>query len=148
MATYAAIKTDPSKLTQLQRKAIGTVKVIDITPHYFGIGLHEPYSVTSTFNRVLIDKGLPVPYSTVRRFHTSEGENKTGIQLIITQSPRSERDITKVKILHNKYVPINPRGHAGEPIEVTFSYDANGMMECVLHEIGTGKKTQLNLQAD
>ncbi len=148
VAIYAAIKTDPSKLTQLQRKAIGTVKVIDITPHYFGIGLHEPYSVTSTFNRVLIDKGLPVPYSTVRRFHTSEGENKTGIQLIITQSPRSERDITKVKILHNKYVPINPRGHAGEPIEVTFSYDANGMMECVLHEIGTGKKTQLNLQAD
>jgi len=30
---------------------------------------------------------------------------------------------------------------------VTFSYDANGMMECVLHEISTGKKTQLNLQA-
>jgi molecular chaperone DnaK (HSP70) len=97
---------------------------------------------------VLIDKGLPVPYSIVKRLHTSEGENQKGIQLIITQSPRAERDITKVKVLHNKHVPINPRGSAGEPIEVTFSYDANGIMECVLHEIGTGKKTQLNLQAD
>jgi molecular chaperone DnaK len=148
VAIYAALKTDPAKLTQLQRKAVGAVKVIDITPHYFGIGLHEPYSATSMFNRVLIDKGLPVPYSVVKRFHTSEGENKTGIQLIITQSPRSERDISKVKMLHNKYVPINPRGVAGEPIDVTFSYDTNGMMECVLHEITTGKKTQLNLQAD
>jgi molecular chaperone DnaK len=148
VAIYAALKTDPAKLTQLQRKAVGAVKVIDITPHYFGIGLHEPYSATSTFNKVLIEKGLPVPYSVVKRFHTSEGENKTGIQLIITQSPRSERDISKVKMLHNKYVPINPRGAAGEPIDITFSYDTNGMMECVLHEITTGKKTQLNLQAD
>jgi molecular chaperone DnaK len=148
VAIYAALKTDPAKLTQLQRNAIGAVKVIDITPHYFGIGLHEPYSTTSMFNRVLIDKGLPVPYSVVKRFHTSEGENKTGIQLIITQSPRSERDISKVKVLHNKYVPINPKGHTGELIDVTFSYDTNGMMECVLHEVSTGKKTQLNLQAD
>jgi molecular chaperone DnaK len=148
VAIYAALKTDPAKLTHLQRNAIGAVKVIDITPHYFGIGLHEPYSATSMFNRVLIDKGLPVPYSVVKRFHTSEGENKTGIQLIITQSPRAERDISKVKVLHNKYVPINPKGHAGEFIDVTFSYDTNGMMECVLHEVSTGKKTQLNLQAD
>jgi molecular chaperone DnaK len=147
-AIYAALKTDPAKLTQLQRNAIGAIKVIDITPHYFGIGLHEPYSTTSMFNRVLIDKGLPVPYSIVKRLHTSEGENQKGIQLIITQSPRAERDISKVKVLHNKHVPINPRGSAGEPIEVTFSYDANGIMECVLHEISTGKKTQLNLQAD
>jgi molecular chaperone DnaK len=148
VAIYAALKTDPAKLTHLQRNAIGAIKVIDITPHYFGIGLHEPYSATATFNRVLIDKGLPVPYSIVKRLHTSEGENKKGIQLIITQSPRAERDITKVKVLHSKHVSINPRGEAGEPIEVTFSYDANGMMECILHEIGTGKKTQLNLQAD
>ena len=147
-AIYAALKTDPAKLTQLQRNAIGAIKVIDITPHYFGIGLHEPYSTTSMFNRVLIDKGLPVPYSIVKRLHTSEGENQKGIQLIITQSPRAERDISKVKVLHNKHVPINPRGSAGEPIEVTFSYDANGIMECILHEISTGKKTQLNLQAD
>jgi molecular chaperone DnaK len=147
-AIYAALKTDPAKLTHLQRNAIGAVKVIDITPHYFGLALHEPYSNTATFNRVLIEKGLPVPHSIVKRFHTSEGENKSGIQLIITQSPRSERDITKVKILHNKYVPINPRGNAGEQIDVTFSYDGNGVMECILHEISTGKKTQLNLQAD
>ena len=147
-AIYAALKTDPAKLTHLQRNAIGAVKVIDITPHYFGLALHEPYSNTATFNRVLIDKGLPVPHSIVKRFATSPGENKSGIQLIITQSPRFERDISKVKILHNKAVPINPLGAAGEPIEVTFSYDANGMMECILHEVSTGKKTQLNLQAD
>ncbi len=147
-AIFAALKTDPTKLTQLQRNAIGAVKVIDITPHYFGIAIHEQYSTSTHFNRVLIDKGLPVPYSIVKRFATSPGENRTGIQLIITQSPRSERDISKVKILHNKAVPINPRGDAGEAIEVTFSYDANGMMECILHEISTGKKTQLNLQAE
>jgi molecular chaperone DnaK len=147
-AIFAALKTDPTKLTQLQRNAIGAVKVIDITPHYFGIAIHEQYSTSTHFNRVLIEKGLPVPYSVVKRFATSPGENRTGIQLIITQCPRSERDISKVKILHNKAVPINPRGDAGEPIEVTFSYDANGMMECILHEISTGKKTQLNLQAD
>ncbi len=147
-AIYAALKTDPAKLTHLQRAAIGAVKVIDITPHYFGIALHESHSTTATFNRILIEKGLPVPYSVVKRFQTSPGENKTGIRLVITQCPRSERDISKVRILHDKHVPINPYGSAGDPVEVTFSYDANGMMECILHEISTGKKTQLNLQAD
>jgi len=148
VAIYAALKTDPAKLTHLQRNAIGAVKVIEITPHYFGIALHEPHSSTAMFNRVLIDKGLPVPYSIVKRFHTSEGENRTGIRLIITQGPRSERDITKVKVLHDKHVPINPQGNVGEQIEVTFSYDGNGVMECLLHELATGKKTRLNLQAN
>jgi molecular chaperone DnaK len=148
VAIYAALKTDASKLTQLQRNAVGAVKVIDITPHYFGLALHEPYSNSVWFNRVLIEKGLPVPYSIIKRFHTSPGENKTGIKLIITQSARSERDISKVKILHDKHIAIDPRGHEGEQIDVTFSYDANGIMECLLHEISTGKMTQLNLQAD
>lgn len=148
VAIYAALKTDASKLTQLQRNAVGAVKVIDITPHYFGLALHEPYSNSVWFNRVLIEKGLPVPYSIIKRFHTSPGENKTGIKLIITQSTRSERDISKVKILHDKHIAIDPRGHEGEQIDVTFSYDANGIMECLLHEVSTGKKTQLNLQAD
>lgn len=146
-AIYAAIKTDPAKLTPLQRNAIGATKVIDITPHYFGIALHEPHSTTAIFNRVLIDKGLPVPYSIVKRFHTSEGENRTGIHLIITQAPRSERDITKVRILHDKRIPIRPNGVVGEIIEVTFAYDQNGMMQCVLHEVATGKKTKLELSA-
>ena len=148
VAIYAATKTDPSKLTKLQRAAVGSVRVIDITPHYFGLALHEPYSSTAMFNRVLIEKGLPVPYSIIKRFHTSEGENKTGIRLIITQGHRSERDITKVKVLHDKHVPIRQNGYAGEEIDVTFSYDANGVMQCVLHELATGKKTQLDLQAD
>jgi molecular chaperone DnaK len=146
-AIFAALRAPKTLLGPLQAKAVGQTSVVDITPHYFGIAIHEQYSTSYHFNRVLIEKGLPVPHSIVKRFCTSEGENKTGIQLIITQCPRSERDISKVKILHNKYVPINPRGNAGDPIEVTFSYDANGMMECVLHEISTGKKTQLNLQA-
>jgi len=147
-AIYAAIKTDPSKLTHLQRTTIGSTKVIDITPHYFGIALHEPHSNTAIFNRVLIEKGLPVPHSIVKRFHTSEGENRTGIHLIITQGARSERDITKVKILHDRRVPIRSDGKVGEIIEVTFSYDPNGMMQCVLHELATGKKTKLDLKAD
>jgi molecular chaperone DnaK (HSP70) len=147
-AIYAAIKTDPAKLTHLQRAAIGTARVIDITPHYFGIALHEPHSQTAIFNRVLIEKGLPVPHSIVKRFHTSEGENRTGIHLIITQAPRSERDITKVRILHDRRIPIRPNGAVGEIIEVTFAYDQNGMMQCVLHELATGKKTKLDLKAD
>ena len=148
VAIFAALKTDPAKLTHLQRNALGSAKVIDITPHYFGLALHEAYSTTAMYNRVLIEKGLPVPHSIVKRFLTSEGENRTGIRLIITQGPKSERDMGKVKVLHDKYVPIDPRGRPGEEIEVTFSYDSNGVMGCVLHELPTGKKTKLNLQAD
>jgi molecular chaperone DnaK len=147
-AIYAALKTDPAKLGPLQKINVGDTKVIDITPHYFGLALHEPHSSTALFNRVLIEKGLPVPYSIVKRFHTSEGENRTGIQLIITQSPKPEREIAKVKVLHNRSIPIRPNGAIGELIEVTFSYDQNGMMGCVLHEVATGKKTKLELMAE
>lgn len=147
-AIFAALRASKTMLGPLQAKAVGETSVVDITPHYFGLALHEAYSTTAMYNRVLIEKGLPVPHSIVKRFLTSEGENRTGIRLIITQGPKSERDINKVKILHDKYVPIDPRGRAGEEIEVTFSYDSNGVMGCVLHELSTGKKTKLNLQAD
>ena len=144
-AIYAAIKTDSAKLTRLQRMAIGSAKVIDITPHFFGIALHEPHSETEIFNRVLIEKGYPAPHTIVKRLHTSEYESRTGIQLIITQGHKNERDINKVTVLHNGRVPISPNSPVGSVIEVTFAYDQNGVMHCELHEILTGKKTKLVL---
>ena len=147
-AIYAAIKTDKSILTNLQKNVIGAVKVTEITPHYFGIALHKPDSEVEMFNRVLIDKGLPVPYSTVKKFIITESEACHGIQLIITQGRKSEPDLKKVNILHDKYIKLGLGARAGQQIEVTFSYDINGVMKCTLLETSTLTRTVVNLQAD
>jgi molecular chaperone DnaK len=147
-AIYAAIKTDKSLLTNLQKNVIGAAKVIEITPHYFGIALHKPDSEIEMFNRVLIDKGLPVPYSIVNKFIITESETRHGIQLIITQGRKSEPDLKKVTILHDKYIKLGLGARAGQQIEVTFSYDNNGVMKCTLLETSTLTRTVVNLQAD
>jgi len=147
-AIYAAIKTDKSLLTSLQKNVIGEAKIVEITPHYFGIALHESYSEVEMFNRVLIDKGLPVPHSTERKFIITEEESLKGVRLIITQGRKLEYDLKKVTILHDKYIKLGPRARAGQQIEVTFSYDINGVMKCTLLETATLTRTVVNLQAD
>lgn len=144
-AIFAALKTEPTKLTQLQRNAIGAVKVIDITPHYFGIALHEPNSTTARFNKVLIEKGLKTPHAVVKEFIVSPGENITGIHLTITQSSRSERDLSVVTVVHDGKVRIRPDATPADKIRVTFSYDQNGVMHCVLKELATGQETEVKL---
>jgi len=147
-AIYAAIKTDKSLLTNLQKNVIGEAKIVEITPHYFGIALHESYSEVEMFNRVLIDKGLPVPHSTERKFIITEEESLKGVRLIITQGRKLEYDLKKVTILHDKYIKLGPGARAGQQIEVTFSYDINGVMKCTLLETSTLTRTVVNLQAD
>ena len=146
-ALYAALRAPQSLLNELQKRAIGTTKVADITPHYFGIALHEPNSNTARFNRVLIEKGLPTPHAVVKDFFTSEGENLTGIKLTITQSGKSERSLDNVKVVFDQHVPIDPNSKSGDPIRVTFSYDENGVMHCHLKEMKTGKVTEVKLDS-
>ena len=147
-AIYAAIKTDKSLLTNLQKNVIGAAKVVEITPHYFGIALHESYSEVEMFNRVLIDKGLPVPHSTGRKFIITNEESLKGVRLIITQGRKLERELKKVTVLHDKYIKLGLGARAGQQIEVTFSYDINGVMKCTLLETSTLTRTVVNLQAD
>jgi molecular chaperone DnaK (HSP70) len=113
-AIYAAIKTEKSILTNLQKTAIGASKVIEITPHFFGIALHEQHSEVEMFNRILIDKGLPVPYSTVKKYIITENESRNGIRLIITQGRKADRDLNKVTVLHDKYILLSKRTKSGE----------------------------------
>jgi hypothetical protein len=100
------------------------------------------------FNRVLIDKGLPVPHSTERKFIITEEESLKGVRLIITQGRKSEPDLKKVTILHDKYIKLGLGARAGQQVEVTFSYDINGVMKCTLLETSTLTRTVVNLQAD
>jgi molecular chaperone DnaK len=146
-ALYAALRAPQSLLNELQKRAVGTTKVADITPHYFGIALHEPNSNTARFNRVLIEKGLRTPHAVVKDFFTSEGENLTGIKLTITQSGKSERSLDNVKVVFDQHVPIDPNSKSGDPIRVTFSYDENGVMHCHLKEMKTGKVTEVKLDS-
>ena len=146
-AIFAALRAPKSLLGPLQRTAIGSTTVADITPHYFGIALHEPATTAARFNKVLIEKGLKTPHAVVKEFFVSPGENITGIHLTITQSTRSERNLAAVTVVYDGKVHIRPEATPADKIRVTFSYDQNGVMHCVLKELATGKESEVKLDS-
>ena len=59
-----------------------------------------------------------------------------------------ESDVEFVMVIAKEPLKLSKNAKAGDPIEVTYSYDTNGMMHCVFQEMKSKKKHEINLKPD
>ena len=67
-------------------------------------------------------------------------DGQTTIECEVTQSEHEETDMEFVNIIANTKLTLPPDRPAGQPIDVTFTYDKSGRMSCEFEDIKTGKK--------
>ena len=51
-----------------------------------------------------------------------------------------------MNVISNETLDLGKNAKAGDPIEVTYSYDTNGKMHCVFQDMKTKKKQEINLK--
>ena len=145
---YAAHKGDQSKLNIAQKKAINKVSVQDVTPRYYGCVVSDfdpekekPVSIVS----IVIEKNVKRPCSYTETYYTPF-DNCEKLRLRITASNALETDPDFVNILYDDWLGPLPSGNSqGDPVEVTYSFDDDGIMHAVFLEVNSGLKKEVDI---
>lgn len=148
-ALYAAHKSDKSGLNASQKKSLGKMEVGEITSSYFGTlayNYSDAQQKMELTNTVIIAKGTKIPVSVTEIFGTVE-DNQTAINATITEAKSDETDPKFVDTIWSGELALPPDRPAGQPIEVTYSYDDNGLMNCVFKDVETEKVLTVEINA-
>ena len=95
-------------------------------------------------NAVLITKGEPIPCSVTKSFTTTHaGQRAVGCE--VTESTSPETDLRFVKVIWKGVLELPPDRPAQQEIKVTFAYDDNQIMKCSFVDVGTGRKTEIDI---
>jgi molecular chaperone DnaK (HSP70) len=139
---YAAFKGDQSKLTKVQKASVNRIKVTDVCPSYFGtFYLGEDHQQLVS---IIIEKNTPRPCSVTQSFYTTH-EGQEGIDCSITSANTPETDPSFVRLLKDETLKLPAGRPANMEIQVTYSFDENGVMLASFLDVESGKKTDIKI---
>ena len=135
VAVGAAIQA--SQLTKVSNEA--STVLLDVTPQTLGV------RTAGDFIEAIIPRNSPIPTMESKVFHTVR-DNQTEVRIRVYQG--DSRD-ARSNYLLGEFVldglPAGPRGHA--KVKVTFSIDADGMVNVVATASETGSTKEMRLEA-
>ena len=146
-ALYAGIRGDQTKLNEAGKMSLSKIRVQDISNKCFGtVVLNLDYEQV---NSTLIYKGDHIPTSYTSTYFIINNLQET-VKVQITESIVPEENIDFVRIIWEGDLELsNPKEVlAGDPVEVTYSYDSNQVMHCEFTEkrSGVSKKVKLDMK--
>ena len=140
---YAAFKGDQSKLSATQQASVNKIKVTDVCPSYFGTIAINPQT-RQLLNSVIIEKNTPRPCSVTESFYTTH-EGQEALRCTITECAGLEENPDFVKILRDEDLKLPPGRPAEMEIQITYSFDDNGLMHCSFVDVESGKKNEIQI---
>jgi molecular chaperone DnaK len=133
---YAAIR-NKGKLSGAQTVAVGAKKVQDVTPHFFGTTFRDRAS-GKLMVETIIAKDRPLPCTETKSFSRGIHHGES-IKVQITQSGSEQSDPDFVDIIWVGHLKDLPLVKDDTEIKVTYTYDANGVMQCTITDVMSGK---------
>jgi molecular chaperone DnaK len=146
-ALYSAYKGDKANLSAAQRSTISRIMVTEKTSKCFGtlsLGFNSARNERAIVNTILIPKGSVIPCSVTSSFYTIR-DGQTVVSCEVTESTSPETDPRFVKLIWTGNLDLPPGRPSGQEIKVTFAYDENQVMNCSFHDVGTGRKNEIDI---
>jgi molecular chaperone DnaK len=141
---YAGIR-NKDKLSAGQKQQIAAKKVQDVTPHFFGTTYFNRQRGIK-LNKTIIAKDTPLPCSVTESFSRGERQGDS-VHFEITQCSRDEEDVAFVNVIWEGFFKDLPKVTEETEIQVTYSYDLNGIMKCKVLDVMSGRTMDTSLTA-
>jgi len=97
------------------------------------------------YNDTVIPRDTKLPCS-ITKTYTVVSDGQKAIDCSVTQSEGEEKDVEFVNLISNEPLELSKNAKAGDPIEVTYSYDSSGKMHCIFEDKKSKKKHEINLK--
>ena len=122
-----------SRMAHAIIKRLRAVNTSDVNSHSLGVQLTDPNDKTRKINHIMIPRNTSIPFHTSGRFVTTS-PNQQRIHVYILEGEVSDPSAC-TQIGDFMVTNLPPNLPAGSPVEVTYSYDANGRVHCQAKEL-------------
>lgn len=131
---------------KMRDAALDEVVMTDVAPYSMGVDVVQRVMMQRLSEghfMPIIERNTVVPVSRVERLYTVS-DNQTGIHLRIYQgeSPRVADNV----FLGELHIAVPPKPAGAVQLDVRFTYDVNGILECEGTVVGTGEKHVLVIE--
>ena len=133
-------------LSELVTARLRSVRTSDVNSHSLGVKVSSPEDRTRKINHIMIPRNSQIPFSISQRFATNSANQKT-IHLYILEGEATDPDAC-TQIGDFQIVDLPPNLPANSPVEVTYSYDANGRIHAVAKELTTNRVATTEIVRD
>ena len=148
-AIFAGLK-NKSSLNSAQKKSISNVGLSDVCNYYLGtlmVAIDQERNIGLEVNDIIIPRDTKLPCSITKNYQVM-ADNQKVVDCSVTQSEGEESDPEFVNIIAKEPLSLSKNAKQGDPIEVTYSYDENGMIHCIFEEMKSKKKHEISLKPE
>ena len=135
-----------TEIAQAVIQRLRAVQTSDVNSHSLGVKVSDPDNRGKKINHIMIPKNTPVPCSFSQRFVTNSPNQRT-IHVYILEGDTRDPDACS-QIGDFRVVDLPPNLPAGSPVEVTYSYDANGRIHASAKELTSNKTANAEIVRD
>jgi molecular chaperone DnaK len=135
-----------SRLGAAVLKRLRAVNTEDVNSHSLGVKITDPNEKTRKINHIMIPRNTAIPYSIKQRFVTTS-HNQQSIHIYILEGEVSDPAACSL-IGDFRIMNLPPNLPAGSPVEVEYSYDANGRIHAVARELTSNSAANTEIVRD
>ncbi|QDT46555.1 Hsp70 family protein [Symmachiella dynata] len=133
----AKVTGGDSRMAKAVMNRLQSVSSEDVNSHSLGIKITDPSERTRKINHIMIPRNTTIPFSRTERF-TTNSDNQQSVHVYLLEGEVKDVDACS-QIGDFRVVGLPPNLPAGSPVEVTYSYDANGRIHATARDL-TGNK--------
>jgi len=135
-----------SRLGQAVIKRLRSVSATDVNSHSLGIEVTDPGDRARKINHIMIARNTAIPYKISQKF-TTNIDNQQRVRVRVLQGEVA--DIGACSVIGDFHITNLPAGlPKGSPIEISYSYEADGRIRAEARELTGGRQAQLEIVRD
>ena len=127
-----------SRMAQAVIKRLRSVTATDVNSHSLGVEITDPVNKSTKSNHIMIPRNTAIPHTVSQRFKTNvPNQQRIRVRLLQGEVP----DITACTVIGDFQITnLPPNLPVGSPIELTYSYDAQGRIRAEAKELTGNSK--------
>lgn len=134
------------RLAQAVIKRLRSVTATDVNSHSLGVEITDTKDRRVKSNHIMIPRNTPIPYKISQRF-TTNVPNQQRIRVRLLQGEVS--DVSACTVIGDFTITDLPQNlPAGSPVELTYSYDANGRIVAEARELTGNRQARTEIVRD
>lgn len=137
---------DDSRMAQAIINRLRSVQTSDVNSHSLGVKITDPTNTSRKINHIMIPKNTAIPASVTQNFVTTS-PNQQRVHVYILEGEASDPDACAL-IGDFRVTNLPPNLPAGSPVELSYSYDANGRIHASAIEKTGNTKAETEIVRD
>jgi molecular chaperone DnaK len=134
------------RMAQAVIRRLRNVSATDVNSHSLGVEITDTVDRAKKSNHIMIGRNTPIPHRVIQRFQTNvPNQQRIRVRLLQGEVP----DVTACTVIGDFTITnLPPNLPQGSPVELTYSYDADGRIRAEARELVGNRQASTEIVRD